>query len=319
MTPLVLGAAWAGLALAAAWRRRPPPARVRARASSARVATAAAPASWAPVVPPAPASSARVGTAAPGAAPAAGGAAAGRRPDVLAALGGVVLAAARGVGIAAPPPAGCSSRSGIAPAAPAAPAGGPSPRAVGAAALAVAASAVVALPLAPLVALAAWGVPRHRARAAERRRLQRLESALPEAVDLLVLAVGAGCNVPLAVAAAGRRGSGPLAAELRRVAAEVECGRRLADALDDLPAVAGEPTRGLAGVLAGCERYGTPVLPALHRLADEVRVQRQRRAEAAARRVPVTLLFPLVVCILPAFALLTVAPLVAGALRELRL
>ncbi len=173
--------------------------------------------------------------------------------------------------------------------------------------------------LAPAPLLAAWAVPRHRRRAAERRRLHALEAGLPEVVDLLVLAVGAGCNVPLAVAAAGRRAAGPVAAELRRVSADVARGRRLADSLDELPAVAGEPTRPLATVLSACERYGTPALPALDRLASEVRVQRQRRAEAAARRVPVALLFPLVVCILPAFALLTVAPLVAGALRELRL
>ena len=235
------------------------------------------------------------------------------RPDVVAALGRALLGLAgrrRPGGAAAPlhSPRAAGAAQPV-----------HSPRAVGAAAIAVVVAAAVALPLAVVVAFASWAVPRHRARSAERRRAQRLESALPETVDLLVLAVGAGCNVALAVAAAGRRGSGPLAAELRRIAGEVAHGRRLADALDELPEVAGEPTRSLAGVLARCERYGTPALPALRRLADEVRVQRQRRAEAAARRVPVTLLFPLVVCILPAFALLTVAPLVAGALRELRL
>ena len=45
----------------------------------------------------------------------------------------------------------------------------------------------------------------------------------------------------------------------------------------------------------------------------------RRRAEEAARRVPGKLLFPLVFCTLPAFALLTVAPLVASALESLRL
>lgn len=177
----------------------------------------------------------------------------------------------------------------------------------------------VAPVLVPAVAAAAWLVPRHRARGTERRRLRAVEAGLPDLVDLLVLAVGAGCNVSLALAAAGRRGTGPLAIEVRRVTAQVDRGRRLADALDNLPATAGEPVRPLAAVLAACERYGTPALPALERLAGDVRLQRQRRAEAAARRVPVTLLFPLVLCILPAFALLTVAPLVAGALRELRL
>jgi len=264
VTALLLGAAWAGLALGVAWRHRPPPARARALAPLRRRDCRS-------------------------------------RPDVVATVGRIVLRATRGGGApGAAVPAGPARR-------------------VGAVAVAVAVAAAVALPLAALVAFGGWALPRHRERAAERRRLRRLEAALPETVDLLVLAVGAGCNVPLAVAAAGRRGSGPLAAELRRIAADTARGRRLADALDALPVAAGEPTRALAGVLSRCERYGTPVLPALHRLADEVRLQCQRRAEAAARRVPVTLLFPLVVCILPAFALLTVAPLVAGALRELRL
>ena len=195
----------------------------------------------------------------------------------------------------------------------------PSARAVGAAVAAALGTLAVAPVLVPAVAATAWLVPRHRAGATGRRRLRAVEAGLPDLVDLLVLAVGAGCNVPLALAAAGRRGTGPLAIEVRRVTAEVDRGRRLADALDDLPARAGEPVRSLAAVLAACERYGAPVLPALERLAGDVRLQRQRRAEAAARRVPVTLLFPLVLCILPAFALLTVAPLVAGALRELRL
>ena len=67
------------------------------------------------------------------------------------------------------------------------------------------------------------------------------------------------------------------------------------------------------------ERYGAPLGAGLERLADEVRRDRRRRAEEAARRIPVKLLFPLVGCVLPAFALLTVAPLVAGALGSLRL
>ncbi|HET7488306.1 MAG TPA: type II secretion system F family protein [Acidimicrobiales bacterium] len=196
---------------------------------------------------------------------------------------------------------------------------GPGVRTVAAAAVGALVVLPVAPPLAPVIVAAAWAVPWYRARAAERHRLERLEAGLPDVVDLLLLAVGAGCNVPQAVAAAGRRGLGPVAGELERVAGEVRRGRRLADALDELPGRAGEPLRGLAGVLAACERYGVPTQPALTRLADDVRRRRRHQAEAAARRLPIVLLFPLVLCILPAFALLTVAPLVAGALRELRL
>jgi tight adherence protein C len=81
----------------------------------------------------------------------------------------------------------------------------------------------------------------------------------------------------------------------------------------------GEPVRPLVRALTSSERYGVPLRDALDRLAVEVRLDRRRRAEEAARRVPVKLLFPLVLCVLPAFALLTVVPLLVGAFRSLRL
>src|SRR5262249_23512266 len=99
----------------------------------------------------------------------------------------------------------------------------------------------------------------------------------------------------------------------------VERGIGVADALDDLPLATGEHAHPLVSVLVTSERYGTALLPALDRLAGEARLEQRRRAEEAARRVPVKLLFPLVLCILPAFGALTVAPLLAGALGSLRL
>ncbi len=179
------------------------------------------------------------------------------------------------------------------------------------------------LPVLPLAAIpagvAAWGAPGVSARRAERRRLAVLAGDLPDVVDLLVLAVGAGLTVPLAVAAVARRAPGPLGAELARACQETALGRRLADALDDVPARAGESVRPLVAALIASERYGAPLVAGLERLAGEVRADRRRRAEEAARKVPVKLLFPLVACTLPAFALLTVAPLVASAVRSLRL
>lgn len=140
---------------------------------------------------------------------------------------------------------------------------------------------------------------------------------LPEVVDLIALALAAGLNVPLAVEAVGRRGTGPLAQEMARVAHDASRGRRLADALDDLALRCGEPTRPLMSLLASGERYGVPLVQSLDRLAADVRAAQRRRAEEAARRLPVKMLFPLVACILPAFALLTLGPLLLTSLRTL--
>lgn len=201
---------------------------------------------------------------------------------------------------------------------------GPSPdperaRRLGGAVVAGALTLVVFSVAAPAVALGVWAFPMVRDRRRERRQLAALAADLPEIVDLLVLAVGAGLTVAFAIAAVARHARGPLAAELRRVLGDVDHGRRLADALDDVPARTGETARPLIAALVASERYGAPVVAGLERLAGDVRRDRRRRAEEAARRVPVKLLFPLVTCTLPAFALLTVAPLIAGTLGSLRL
>ena len=192
-------------------------------------------------------------------------------------------------------------------------------RRLGAALLAVAFTLPVLPPAAVPAALVAWSVPILRSRRGHRRRLAAIARDLPDVVDLLVLAVGAGLTVRLAVAAVARRSPGPLGAELAQAGHDADLGRRLADALDDIPERAGEATRPLVAALIASERYGAPLGASLERLAHEVRADRRRRAEEAARKVPVKLLFPLVSCTLPAFGLLTVAPLIASAVRSLRL
>lgn len=190
---------------------------------------------------------------------------------------------------------------------------------VGGALLAGVPAAALAPRFAPFAALVGAGWPVVADRRARRNAADAVARSLPETADLLVLAVGAGGNIALALAAVARRGDGPVAAAVGEALDEVAAGRRLADALHDLPARHGEALRPLTAALESSERYGTPLLTTLERLAAEVRLARRRRAEELARRLPVKLLFPLVTCTLPAFGLLTVAPLLASALRSLRL
>ena len=163
----------------------------------------------------------------------------------------------------------------------------------------------------------AWWMRRIVARAGVDRDAVAAQHA--DVIDLFVLALGAGLNLRLALEAVARRAPPAWAASISDVVDQVDRGRRVSDALDSLLEMLGEPARPLVRVLASAERYGTPLLPALDRLALDARLDRRRRAEEAARRVPVKLLLPLVLCVLPAFGLLTVAPLIAGALDALRL
>ncbi|MFP3901955.1 MAG: hypothetical protein ACLFXM_13965, partial [Acidimicrobiia bacterium] len=81
----------------------------------------------------------------------------------------------------------------------------------------------------------------------------------------------------------------------------------------------GPALRPLVDALAQHDRYGGALRPALERVGIEARLRRRRAADEAARRLPVTLLFPLVLTTLPAFALLTVVPLLAGSLGSMSL
>lgn len=162
----------------------------------------------------------------------------------------------------------------------------------------------------------AWIVPMVRSRQREQERRRMVRDALPDVVELFRVAIGAGLTVHLAVEAVAPRVEPPFAGALAEVRRQVALGVRLAEALPLLLEL-GDPVRGLVVALIGSERDGTPLVPALERVAAEARMLRRRSAEEEARRLPVQLLFPLVVCILPAFGLLTVVPLLGGAVRSL--
>jgi pilus assembly protein TadC len=157
------------------------------------------------------------------------------------------------------------------------------------------------------------------ARWRDRRRARHadavLAAELPVTLDLLGVAVEAGCTPYLAVDLGLRWAPPAVAARLTEVREACALGATFGDALDDVAARAPR-LRGLADALLASDRLGAPVGPALARLADEQRAELRRRAEAHARRVPVRLLFPLVFIVLPAFGLLTVIPtLLAGFAR----
>ena len=179
------------------------------------------------------------------------------------------------------------------------------------------------LPISPVAALlvgaALWTAPAAMAKRRDRRRRDRLLAGLPEIVDLLAVAVAAGLSLAEAIATVARQGAGVIAAEFHIAASQLALGGEMLVVLRQVGERVGDPAGPLVALLSASHSSGAPAGPPLQRLAAELRTARRQRAEAAARRVPVKLLFPLVGCVLPAFALLTVAPLLAGAARSLGL
>ena len=155
--------------------------------------------------------------------------------------------------------------------------------------------------------VAAWATRRRPDRSAER--------GAPLALDLVTMAARAGFTPRLAIATGARWAPADVATALARVERRCALGASLTEALADLGAEV-PALRGLADALVVAERSGAPVGEVLGRVADELRVDLRRRADAHARRVPVRLLFPLVFLALPAFGLLTVVPTLVAGLRQ---
>jgi Flp pilus assembly protein TadB len=199
----------------------------------------------------------------------------------------------------------------------------PSPRVSSRRVTAVALVAVfLSVSVNPVLGVAVVAAAVVRARNAPQRASRAQEAAirdqLPEVVDLLALGVGAGLTMPDAVGVVADRAPGPLGDSLATVGREVNRGAPVADALERARQRCGSQSSGLFAALVASDRHGSPLAPALDRLGHQARLDRRRAAEERARHVPVKLLFPLVVCVLPAFGLLTVVPLLVNSLGTLR-
>ena len=170
------------------------------------------------------------------------------------------------------------------------------------------------VPIAGTVLLFLWRLAPMRA---SRRRRSDIERELPEAMDLLVLAVRAGLTPFQAVRELGVRGDRSVGDAFAEVVRRTERGQPFADALAALPERLGSSAAALADVIATSDRNGLALGPMLDQLTVEARAARRRLDQAAARKLPVRLSFPLVTCTLPSFVLLAIAPAVIAALSSL--
>lgn len=177
--------------------------------------------------------------------------------------------------------------------------------------------AIPPLAMAPPVAIGGLAVVRERARRVAHQR--SIERGMVQLVDLLALAVAAGLPLPTAFDVAAAR-LPPAHAELvGSLLARIGQGEPVGAALRWYGAHLGAAGADLAAVLIASARDGAPLVAGLERAADATRRAERRALERRARRLPVTMLLPLVLCVLPAFVVLTLVPLLVGTLSDLRL
>jgi tight adherence protein C len=151
------------------------------------------------------------------------------------------------------------------------------------------------------------------------QRRQVLQDGLPDALDLLVVCIEAGSGLDQALnKTADEIGIAYplLGEELKTVITEIRAGKTRLEAFKSLAQrTKVEDIRSLVAMLAQTDRFGTSVGQALRTHAETSRTKRRQRAEEAAQKVAVKLVFPLVLCFFPALYVVILGPAVIQFIR----
>jgi tight adherence protein C len=142
-----------------------------------------------------------------------------------------------------------------------------------------------------------------------RGRSMAMTLQLPDALDLLTISVEAGLGFDAALAKVVEKMYGPLVDEFRQALAEVRMGRARRDALRDVANRAdSQPVSNFIGAIVQAEQLGVPIAKVLQIQSNQLRIERRQRAEEAAAKAPVKMLFPMVGCIFPTIFIVILGP-----------
>ena len=145
-----------------------------------------------------------------------------------------------------------------------------------------------------------------------KRRAHKIRLSLADALDLLVVSVEAGLGLDQAmsrVAAELAFAYPELSSELRLINLELRAGKPRAEALRNLADRTGvDDLSSLVTMLIQTDKFGTSVAQSLRVYSETLRTKRRQRAEEAAAKTGVKMVFPLVFCIFPAIWVVTIGP-----------
>ena len=173
-------------------------------------------------------------------------------------------------------------------------------------------STQIAVGLAVLIALAGFYLPDLWLTIKSKIRKEKLFEAIPDALDLMVVCVEAGMGLDGAihrVAEETKMTHPVLSGELKLMNLELRAGKSRQDALRNLALRTNiEAMNSLVTLLTQTDKFGTSVAKALRVFSDSFRTQRFQKAEEIAAKIPVKLIFPLILFIFPSLFVIVVGP-----------
>ena len=145
-----------------------------------------------------------------------------------------------------------------------------------------------------------------------RSRQEKILEGLPDALDLMVVCVEAGLGLDAAINRVGEEmklRNVLVSEEFRLLGLELRAGKLRRDALHNLGLRTGlEEVKSLMTLLVQTDRFGTSIALALRVHSDSMRTKRYQRAEEMAAKLPVKLVFPLILFIFPSLFVVLVGP-----------
>jgi tight adherence protein C len=165
-------------------------------------------------------------------------------------------------------------------------------------------------------------LPTYYVRLLARARRQAIAGQLADALDLLIVSVEAGLGLSEAIKVVGQeaeRQKQEIGREFSLVAADMSAGATMGEALRGLAQrTAVDDMKPLVTTLIQSEQLGSRIGPALRASSDALRERRRLRAEEAAHKMTIKMIFPLGLLVLPAMIMLSAGPALIQVFRVLR-
>lgn len=165
--------------------------------------------------------------------------------------------------------------------------------------------------VAMLLAAGGFGLPDFLLSRRAKERQTQIDLELPDLLDQMVVSVEAGLGFEAAMSRVAKQNDGALPHEIARVLQDVRFGMSRRDAFAKLlKRTSSADLKQFVNALTQAERLGMPLADVLRVQADEMRKKRRMRAEETALKIPVKLVFPLLLCIMPALFVVIIGPAV---------
>jgi tight adherence protein C len=172
--------------------------------------------------------------------------------------------------------------------------------------------------LAVVAAVALFFLPDYWVVSVRDQRQNRIRGDAADIIDQLTICVEAGLGFDAALARVAATTEGPLTDELRRTLADIRTGVPRAQALralSDRTQIV--EIRQLVTALLQAQKHGVSIGETLRVQSAEMRLKRTQRTEEKAAKLTVKLIFPIVVCFLPVFMIITLVPALINVFRAL--